>query len=63
MLVKLWGVRGSLASPLSNEEYNKKIHSIIEHAIASGLKENSQIDKFILPPRPLSTPRVFFVKV
>jgi phosphoribosyl 1,2-cyclic phosphodiesterase len=32
MLIKLWGVRGSICSPLSNSEYRQKMTRIIEHA-------------------------------
>jgi len=29
MLVKLWGVRGSIATPLRNQEYREKLHGVL----------------------------------
>ena len=47
MQVKLWGVRGSLPSAISNDEYRQKISRIIQHTIKSGIKQNSDINNFI----------------
>ncbi len=41
MLVKLWGVRGSIASPLSQAEYHDKLVGVLEHAMESGLPDRS----------------------
>ncbi len=46
MLIKLWGVRGSIPSPLSNKEYKHKIKRILEKAVASELTA-SEINSFI----------------
>ena len=42
MEIKLWGVRGSCARPLSNEEYSQHIGKILEHAV-SRLKEKPNL--------------------
>ncbi len=47
MQVKLWGVRGSIPTPLSNREYKNKIQRILENAIKTGLGDISKIDDFI----------------
>lgn len=47
MKIKLWGVRGSLASPLMNEEYSLKIHEILELSIKSGLRTSDDIAPFM----------------
>lgn len=47
MQIKLWGVRGSIPTPLSNNEYRSKITQIIEKAISEGLTDTSKIDSFI----------------
>jgi phosphoribosyl 1,2-cyclic phosphodiesterase len=47
MQIKLWGVRGSLPSPATNIEYNRKISRILERAVSAGLKNNSNIQEFI----------------
>lgn len=46
MRVQLWGVRGSICSPMNNEEYTDKITRIITHAIDSGLGKD-EIDKIL----------------
>ncbi len=47
MEVKLWGVRGSLPSPLCNTEYQAKIRQIVKRTVESGLSESTSIDAFI----------------
>lgn len=47
MQIKLWGVRGSLPSPLTNNEYREKLQKILDLAVSSGLQESSKIDSFI----------------
>lgn len=47
MQIKLWGVRGSLPAPISNEEYRDKLVSVIEHVINSGIRDASEIPSFI----------------
>jgi len=47
MRIKLWGVRGSLSSPISNDEYTAKMRHILERAVDSGLKEKGKIDGFL----------------
>ena len=46
MQIKLWGVRGSLPSPLSNAEYHEKIQRILEIAAAEKLQKED-ITSFI----------------
>ena len=54
MLIKLWGVRGSLAAPLSTVEYRQKLHAVLRMAVEKGLNNSSDssLDNFIktLPP-------------
>ncbi len=47
MLVKLWGVRGSIPAPLGNTEYKQKITRLLELAIQQGLNDSSEIPDFI----------------
>jgi len=47
MKIQLWGVRGSLPAPLTNEEYHHKIISILKNSIKYGLKDESEIEKFV----------------
>jgi phosphoribosyl 1,2-cyclic phosphodiesterase len=47
MQIKLWGVRGSLPAPTSNEEYSHKIRQILERALTAGLRDASAIPGFI----------------
>lgn len=45
MHIKFWGVRGSLPAPLNNEQYKKKISSILK--LYEEKKDNQSIDEFI----------------
>ena len=45
MQIKIWGARGSIASPLTDSEYKKNIKSILERAIS--LNKVNDIDSFI----------------
>ena len=47
MQIKLWGVRGSIPAPMSNSEYRKKLHRILEIAVKSGIPASGNIDEFI----------------
>ncbi len=47
MLIKLWGVRGSLTSPMTNDEYYGKLQRILERAIKEGLNSHSDVPEFI----------------
>ncbi|MBN2077495.1 MAG: MBL fold metallo-hydrolase [Spirochaetes bacterium] len=47
MQIKLWGVRGSLPSPLTNEEYSQKIHSIVDLAFAAKAGGATDVNGFI----------------
>ncbi len=49
MRIKLWGVRGSIATPLGPEDYRHKLHGVLRHAVEAGLKDSSEesLDKFI----------------
>jgi len=47
MKVKFWGVRGSLATPLTNNELNGKIEKALELAIKAGLNAPWQTPQFI----------------
>ncbi len=58
MLVKLWGVRGSIATPLRNAEYREKLQGVLRSAIDAGLGAGSDIDAFI-DRLPASLGRVY----
>jgi phosphoribosyl 1,2-cyclic phosphodiesterase len=47
MIVQLWGVRGSLPTPLENSEYRIRLEEILSHAIDKKLSSKADIDKFI----------------
>ena len=47
MRVNLWGVRGSIPTPLTNSEYKEKLSKVLESAIDYGLNDKSSIMKFI----------------
>jgi len=52
MKIKLWGVRGSLASPLSTTEYHHKLTRVLQRAVKQNITELAMIENFIraLPP-------------
>lgn len=52
MRIKLWGVRGSLSTPLGNQEYHEKLRLILTRALEQSLNDPSRIDDFLhnLPP-------------
>ncbi|MCB1307552.1 MAG: MBL fold metallo-hydrolase [Leptospiraceae bacterium] len=52
MLIKLWGVRGSIPTPLDTGEYRDKLRGVLRHALDAGLNADSDINQFIeeLPP-------------
>jgi len=47
MKIKLWGVRGSLPTPLSSREYRNKMKLILKIAVEKGLSSERDIDNFI----------------
>ena len=47
MKLRFWGVRGSINSPLSPDNYTSKIKSVLEHAVLDGISEKTDIDLFI----------------
>ncbi|MCB1144199.1 MAG: MBL fold metallo-hydrolase [Leptospiraceae bacterium] len=47
MKIKLYGVRGSLAAPLTNQAYSEKIREIVERCIDSHITSQDQLDDFI----------------
>jgi len=47
MRIQLWGVRGSLPSPISNEEYTGKLKRVLNFAIQKGLSRTDQIEPFL----------------
>ena len=47
MLIKLLGVRGSIPTPLRNQEYRNKLFGVLRAAIHRGLTHESQIDAFL----------------
>jgi len=47
MEIHFWGVRGSIATPLSNAELNAKIESVLKLGIKQGLTDPSQIAEFV----------------
>lgn len=48
MQIKLWGVRGSLPSPINNEEYTDKIRRILNLVTKQQLRSREDVEKFIL---------------
>ncbi len=47
MRVKLWGVRGSLPSPMNNNEYEERIARILNLAIESKISSPEEIEPFM----------------
>ncbi|MDH4199384.1 MAG: MBL fold metallo-hydrolase [Spirochaetia bacterium] len=47
MLVKFFGVRGSIATPMRSIEYKAKLRKILSRVPGSGLKGETQIEQFI----------------
>ena len=47
MQIRLWGVRGSLPSPINNEEYTGKLSRILDLAIKNQLKKGEDINSFL----------------
>ena len=47
MQIKLWGVRGSLPSPLNNQEYSGKLKRILKIAAEKRISETDDLDSFI----------------
>ncbi|MCU0847655.1 MAG: MBL fold metallo-hydrolase [Spirochaetes bacterium] len=47
MEIKLWGVRGSLSSPTSNDDYARKVYSILKLAMDAGLNDPDKIKGFM----------------
>lgn len=47
MRVILWGVRGSIPVPLTNNEYREKLVKVLESAVDYGLNNKSSIMEFI----------------
>ncbi|HOO71380.1 MAG TPA: MBL fold metallo-hydrolase [Spirochaetota bacterium] len=47
MLIKLWGVRGSICAPLTNREYRSKISRIIEHTLQKKNSSSSNTNEII----------------
>ncbi|MCP4110561.1 MAG: MBL fold metallo-hydrolase [Desulfobacteraceae bacterium] len=57
MYIRFWGVRGSVATPLTNAELVIKIKTVLKMALEAGLTSDSQIPSFIsnLPKELLMT--------
>ncbi len=47
MIIKLWGVRGSIPTPIENREYREKLHLVVREAIRKGIHEEEDIEGFI----------------
>ena len=47
MQIRLWGVRGSLPSPINNEDYSSKLRRILDLAIKNQLKKKDDIENFL----------------
>ncbi len=47
MNIRFWGVRGSIASPLTNAELTARIEEILQLGVKSGLTHESQIPAFV----------------
>ncbi len=52
MKIRFWGVRGSLATSLSNSGLEEKVKAALEMGIAAGLADTGDVDRFFetLPP-------------
>ncbi|MFP4266853.1 MAG: MBL fold metallo-hydrolase [Spirochaetaceae bacterium] len=52
MLVRFWGVRGSIPTPLSPEEVRRKISAVVERVTPSDIKTQEDRERFLagLPP-------------
>jgi len=52
MDIRFWGVRGSIASPLTNAVFRTKIEEAVQLTVKAGITEESQIPDFVktLPP-------------
>jgi phosphoribosyl 1,2-cyclic phosphodiesterase len=46
MKIELWGVRGSLPTPLTNQEYQSRVRDVLNRAIQLNVRED-QIDDFL----------------
>ncbi|MBE7440701.1 MAG: MBL fold metallo-hydrolase [Spirochaetales bacterium] len=51
MKIKLWGVRGSIPSPLTQAEYSRRLKEIVDRAIATGLTREG-VDDFLTSLTP-----------
>lgn len=47
MLVRFWGVRGSIATPLSNQQLRTRLESVLKLAIEKGLNSKNNITEFL----------------
>ena len=47
MNICFWGVRGSLATPLTNRELERKVEEAVRLGMQAGLKDDSQVSDFI----------------
>jgi len=47
MKIHFWGVRGSIATPLTNSELNSKIRIALQKAIEVGLSDISKVPEFV----------------
>jgi phosphoribosyl 1,2-cyclic phosphodiesterase len=47
MNIHFWGVRGSLATPLTNKELEAKIEAAVKLGIKSGISEENQVTDFV----------------
>lgn len=52
MIIEFWGVRGSLPTPLANNDYNTRLHEILESAVKNKLSDTKDIDSFIEGLKP-----------
>lgn len=47
MDIRFWGVRGSIATPLSNTELRQKLTAAVEQAVLAGIKHIHEVPAFI----------------
>lgn len=47
MIIKLYGVRGSLPAPLLNRDYRARLRDVLRLAIDAGLRSHEQVDPFL----------------
>ena len=47
MNIHFWGVRGSIATPLTNDELASRIESAVRKSVEAGLSDGSKVAGFV----------------